>query len=220
MAGTQVSRTLALKIQRSLAGKVFPFDRVYLFQQEDELLIPRIFPYSMVLSLTGTFRKMFDRVVKEDGSSNILVASAMSRTSTETMQKELGKSNLKTELDQALEHPDKWIVAVPMLWRMKSGKTIWPQYLAARARFGRKTKKTGMSKSPLLAQVVSSRSYLLVGGKSYRPVCLICTRALESIQGKCIPGNVECYDGLTQTGVAQFARGLRNFIRASKEAEE
>jgi len=210
---TQVSRTLVLKIQRNLAGKEFPFDRVYLFQQADEALIPRILPYSMVLSLTAALRTMLTKVTKDYKKG--LVASAMTRSGTEELQRTLESSSLGDEMQIPLKHPGKWLVVVPMLWRMRSAKTVWPQYLAAKARYRKGKHSLVKNRTPLLAKVVSSKSYLLVDGQAYRPICLACARALESMQGTCQPGSETCYVGLEQVGVARFARSLRNFISAS-----
>lgn len=93
-------------------------------------------------------------------------------------------------------------------------KKIYPQYLVARRR------RVSDKPAELLGKMLSARAYFMYGGKTFRPICLLCPRSIDSVVGDCDFGSEECYNFLGRIGEGDFIRGLKDYVKLAKNVDE
>lgn len=191
-----------IKFHRNHAGTVFPYDAIYLMRREDQHLISKIFGYALVLPLEKEFTKSLFGVKPQ-----VLSHFKFSRDDAAI--------NQEIKADGA---PEKWwtelfqehrlherVVVVPVLTSNIKEKTI-PRYLSSKKWFLRQERTRGRryskpeKKPSEMTHAISELAYLATPlappHDTVRPLCGICPRAMQHLQGECIPGMEICYKSL------------------------
>ena len=157
-----------LRVDRNVAGRAFPFDRVYLTKYNDRDVIERLFRYALVMPAEGRLMDQLTSLPIDE-----VVARPFNRDDSATLD--------KSSWEQGLAN-NEWVLAVPLLpkWIHKN----MPQYLTAerwfegtkrrrRSKYSTTAPKTGAVRSPF-----ESRAYLQTPQKKIRPICVACPRAI------------------------------------------
>lgn len=214
-----MSNIIDIHIQRNAAGVQIPFDKVYLIRSDDKDLVPKIFGYGLVLPLTDEIkaalytlrpasmtRKHFRRndehkamPVKID--DKLVTNLGISKTDIEDWWQKFGD-----EIDLG-----KRLVVIPILTSTARRK-IRPRYMANQKWFGLLNQQTIKRRKRLpvygtdIVQPISDYAYLATPLKApndkIRPLCSICPRMMQHIQGDCVPGQLVCYTALNFSDIA------------------
>jgi hypothetical protein len=212
---------IEVKIQRTQAGLVLPFDKIYLFRLEDEALLPRIFPYAMVMPMTRLFRERMQHL-----TPRVLAKKHPYRSKdpeddhTELFPHTLNRSQRSKKQHQ--EVVDWWeaffeehgvknrLIVVPLLTK-KIRKVIQPRYLSAdgwptaiRLAHGHKPQhqksRFNLQRPMDMESPYDEAAYLITPNPppydKIRPLCSVCPRMLLHMQGECVPGDNVCYRSL------------------------
>ena len=175
-----------LDVSRQQAGRVVPFDRLYLATGSSKAVLKRMFKYAIVMPFTNMLRDVF----KESASVSLVDAPRTSREVRRPIEQQTAFNIFNED----------WIVVLPIASNIGRSKT--PEYLtnarwvagqyymqsSGRRRRGRQVKKV---KDPLPVL-----SYLQTPERNYRPVCVACPRFIEHQAGMCELGMRVCYDSL------------------------
>lgn len=225
----KMKRALILRVERGEAGKTLPFDKLYFFRKSDEHTAARVFPYSLVLTLTTGFADRIKRVVS--GADEVRGYPLHRRD-----EKVLGEQ-LKTEevFNEVFKDRAKFVAVIPTLYMHtqtidETGKTVSgsaPKYLCATparhtSRSGRRGARsfdrnaTTAHHRDLMDKLQSVQSYILVDGQKYRPICVACPNHMEVLQGRCYFGSDACYTHLSFTTPTIFSAGLAAYAALQK----
>ena len=210
-----MSKVLKIKIDRNIAGTEIPYDVVYLFPREQRALISRLWEFALVMPFEDSFKKIIYKLplskishlkqYRDDDNMNL---SAI-HSGTKVVQAQQSWETLCIEY--AL---DDRIVVVPLLMS-KQEKGYKPKYITSRqwfsrlfnpsrthAKAGRKhvlniTSSVDVSK---FEPAISDLAYIVTPFSEpediIRPLCSVCPRNLQHLQGQCIPGMPVCYETL------------------------
>ena len=221
----ETRRALILRVRRDLAGKTLPFDKLYFFHTSIGPTIARVFPYSLVLTLTADFTKMIQEVVKGCTAHE---AFSLRRKDEKTVKAAFSADAFK----DVFENRAKYWAVVPTLYLPHTTKDIEgaeisteskPAYICAKPErhYARdKSRRNRRTVSPALTEVhqrermdklQSVKSYLLVAGEVYRPVCVACPNHMEVLNGRCFFGSQACYEHLSVTTPTAFVSGMKAY---------
>lgn len=221
----QASQAIALRVHRSLVGEIFPFDIVYFFKKEDEDLIPGIFPYSMVLMITKKFSELIRTTIEQRKLNH--AAFPLRRKDEESWEKRFKDANAgKTPLHRVLKNYTDFVALVPTLFLAKDKQNITPAYLHGGVKVPPRRVDTGKEKGRfkkatetdhekglrrMMKKVYSARSYFLINGQKFQPLCVACPNNLSMLNGECFFGQGQCYSLLAQSTPGEFVKALKRY---------
>jgi len=140
--------------------------------------------------------------------------------------------NRKGAFKDVFENRAKYWAVVPTLYLSHTTKDIEgaeisteskPAYICAKPErhYARdKSRRNRRTVSPALTEVhqrermdklQSVKSYLLVAGEVYRPVCVACPNHMEVLNGRCFFGSQACYEHLSVTTPTAFVSGMKAY---------
>lgn len=192
---------IKLKI-RATDVRNFPFDIVYIVGQESKSLLPKMFPYSLVLPIND------DLVAR---MKQLPVHEHRSLTSTEhnVVERKHGQYiYVKDLLDLTLLRQS--FLVVPVLprthekTRNQKRKDKNPAYLVAHDhRVGEYANRKGQARIRSASAALedfgpffNDFAVMFTPRGPVRPICRMCPRHLEHVQGKCSLGEMKCYESL------------------------
>lgn len=174
-----------LRVNKTVAGRAFPFDRVYLVKYDDRAVIDQLFRYALVMPV-------------ENKLAAQLKALNTDVTTDRPFHRDDDARLTAGDWFDDIEKGD-WVLVVPLLpkWMHKN----MPQYLTAerwfeaarnRAKRGRRTATpTTVRESPF-----SARAYLQTPHRKIRPICVVCPRVILHQNGECQLGERVCFESL------------------------
>lgn len=229
------SYTLTLKVSRREAGKVFPWDKVYIVPDEDALLVGKGFPYALMFPLTKRVADLLREVtltevritgagrseVRESirGSGGSEYGAADIAKAAEKVEGLSGPAHLMATLCEHLSRPggpEGWSVVVPTFPEYRRGMkpTLGAKYLLNR-RWVRNHSPAVLDEPQKRlvpystdVQTFPASTALLSQGKVIRPACAACTNLLRHLGGECSLGGFSCYEGIRFGNNSNFRRGL------------
>lgn len=206
-----MNEILKVKIDRHTAGNRIPYDVVYLFPRNQRSLIARLFDYALVMPFEDSFKEVIFKLPlsKVSHLKQYRDDDAVGLAVQKTPNNPWDELRTKYALDDRL-------VVVPLL--MSKGLNKYkPRYITSKQWFIRllnkpRRERHAQSKTALFTQsmlatdvakvpsAVSDLAYLLTPFPEpeniIRPICSICPRNLQHLQGQCIPGMQVCYETL------------------------
>ena len=188
-----------LRVGKDMAGKKFPFDRVYIVNYENRAVIEQLFRYALVLPVEGALRTQLESV-KPDTYTN----RTFNRDDKESTSEKIDASDWVE-----LFKDGEWVMAVPLLpkWMKKN----IPQYLIAETWYSQHTVRVagkGKQKSARRESPFTNRSYLQTPHKKIRPICVVCPRMVLHQNGECQIGDKVCFESLPLGMVNHFEESL------------
>jgi hypothetical protein len=193
-----MTEILCLRVSRGLAGKKFPFDRVYLTKYVDRNLMYTLFRYALILPVEGVLKDMLATAVPE-----VVIDRPFERDDAVSVKDSLDEKGWLNKLNEA-----PWVMAVPVLPKFVAKNM--PRYLVAAGWFKhqynpkkKKHEEGYTKKSPF-----PNRTFLLTPEKKIRPVCVACPRLILHQNGECILGEQQCYEHLALGLADHFKEGI------------
>jgi hypothetical protein len=189
-----------LRVKREAAGKVFPFDRVYLARNGEHSIFKKLFRYALVLPVENTMKDLLlDHVQIEAGDTH-----AFNRNDDL-------KGPTNEEWREALETGD-WVMAVPILAKFVASNL--PRYITAAGKYRLPTNPAKPRRSRRRASSVGvadpfpALTYLQTPTENIRPVCVACPNFINHQNGHCRLGEDICYSSLGLGMTNHFQEGL------------
>lgn len=184
-----------LRVTKAVAGKKFPFDRVYLVNYDHREIIERLFRYALVLPVEDTLLARLREV-----SPDRYINRTHDRDDKENTPH---KASQKDWLNLIKE--GEWVMCVPILpkWMSKN----MPRYLTAEGWYRRKMKRVAKKGKVALepnASPFTNRSYLQTPDRKIRPICVVCPRMILHQNGECQIGEDVCFESLPMGVVNHF----------------
>lgn len=180
LASESTMRLYRLNVARSTAGKVIPFDRVYLANGQNRRALKRLFEYAIVMPLAGELAAQL-RACLPKRVTTVNANDRLSNAAKEPLD--------QLSWDALLASANDWIVVTPIL--PKVARDLRPSYLANNSWYTRSNWKERREKNPL-----PGLSYLQTPQENFRPVCVACPRFTEHMAGNCQPGQKICLTSL------------------------
>lgn len=200
----------------------FPFDVVYIVGKEHKLLLPKMFPYSLCLPFNAELiKRLHDLRVDE-------VATVTMSHRRDDLPDEVPPAGTKRARIGGIEMQhiissgalQNAFMVVPVLprthqkTRSKRSNARNPAYLLANmhrrgeheTRHGKKKTITGEKRDDEFLAFFNDFTVMFTPRGPKRPVCAMCPRHLEHVQGKCSLGEQKCYESL----IVQAERKPRN----------
>jgi len=198
-----------LKIHRNEAGVTIPYDTLYLFSRKHRELIPKIWQYALVLPLEEEFLKVIYRLTptqtshfkfnRDDEAEKVPVLKDL--PSTRNSEYVVMKTAWWDDLFEKHSLKER-VVVVPILTTKRQDK-LFPKYLASSKWFERRAPQRNRYRSAevvIPAPAINDLAYLATPlpepNNVIRPICSICPRNMQHLQGECIPGMPICYQSL------------------------
>ena len=183
-----------LRVTKAVAGKKFPFDRVYLVAYDDREVIERMFRYALVLPVEDKLLAML-KEIEPDQYINRTMHRNDKETAAHKMSQKAWHATLKGE----------WVMVVPILpkWVSKN----MPKYLVAENWYRERLVKVagkGKVAQPVNESPFTNRSYLQTPHKKIRPICVVCPRMILHQNGECQIGQEVCFETLPMGLVNHF----------------
>lgn len=184
----------SLRVKKSRAGVVFPFDRVYLTDTTNKEIFKQLFRYALVMPVTGVLKKKFYELVPdgyEDHPFNRNISTH--------------KPVIKRADWLEFIKSGHWVMAVPLLtkWSRENNR-LRPSYLTAK----RWHKQRGPKTPRMDADAFPNSTHLQTPEKDIRPVCLFCPRFIMHQNGACNIGEDVCFSALPLGLTDHFKEGL------------
>lgn len=190
---------LNLRVARKVAGRTFPFDRVYLVKFTDRKIIARLFRYALCMPVEGPLKKMLKDTVPE-----VVMTRPHERDDALSVRDNIAAAEWERKIDGT-----PWVMVVPILPKFVT-KNL-PQYIAASGWF-KKVYDRGSKKRTdqyLRVNPFPNRTFLLTPEKKIRPVCVACPRLIIHQNGGCTLGDAECYEHLALGITNHFEEGMK-----------
>lgn len=170
-----MSEVYNLRIWRSVVGKYFPFDRIYLARHGEHDCFKQLFRYALIMPVEGALKEALIQFVTLDS----FVDRTFDRSDGESASTRW----------PALIEEGSWVIAVPIL--TKYVKKAIPRYLVAEKWYTgpRHRRRAREAESPL-----PPLAYLQTPEKNIRPICVMCPRYILHQSGECLPGQSVCFE--------------------------
>lgn len=211
---------LKVKVKASQVSD-FPFDVVYVVGKELKHLLPKMFPYSLCLPFNAELIKRFHGVRVDEMSTVTMTQRRETLPDEEppgTKRSRVGSTEMQHLVSSgALQNAFMVIPVLPRTHqktRSKRSNARNPAYLLANmhrrgeheTRKGNKKTITGEKKDDEFLAFFNDFTVMFTPRGPKRPVCAMCPRHLEHVQGKCSLGEQKCYESL----IVQAERKPRN----------
>ena len=192
----------SLRVSRRLAGRHFPFDRIYLLDYKDRSSLHLLFRYALVMPVEGALRDMLEETIPD-----VTLDRPFDRDDITSTKNTISEADWKTFV-----HSKPWVMAVPILPKYMTQNM--PRYIVAAGWFkkGWDPKKHVHSKTGAHESPFPNRTFLLTPTKKIRPVCVACPRLIMHQNGSCTLGEPECYQHL--------AMGIGNHFEEGREGPD
>jgi len=213
----ELSTAYIVRIRKGIAGRVVPFDKVYLFRKEDEKVISRVFKDAMVIPLTKRFAESLKEALSEKVDHT--------KPFVFYRKNEDAVRMLGSTVEKKLDKYQNYLGVIPVLFTKRGrfnpkprkspvtkNKQSFPSYLVA-------TPESSFTQEKM-KKILSARAYFLWDGNKIRPICLMCPKHHQFIQGACVPGAVECYDNLAKATPGDLVRGVRRYNELLEQNNE
>ena len=190
-----------LRVKRESAGKVFPFDRVYVARNGEHGIFKKMFRYALILPVeTGLKNLLLDYVKIEDGAAHPFDRDDATPTPTDAEWREV----LETE---------ELVMCVPILSKYVASNM--PRYLTAAGKYrdpiGKlKKRRRSRAMAAPVSEPFPTLTYLQTPEQNIRPVCIACPNFINHQNGHCRLGEDICYTSL--------ALGMHNHFKEGVEA--
>jgi len=226
----KTAQAIILRVDRRNAGRTVAFDRLYFFRQEEEMLLPQIFPWCLVIPYNKEF-------------AEVLLSTLFSvEVRTYPHRRIPGESGYTTRVGgewllRELE-VDAYLAVVPMLHTTRARRTsisspaptasppvyAHPQYIMATPQIEtrsrsrtRALRQQQQQAAPLRQRQLMGRYqvnepgvYLLQNGvRVEAPICQTCTNSLAYLQNDCSFGSMLCYEHLISMQPTAWQEGVR-----------
>jgi hypothetical protein len=178
-----------LRVRRNIAGRKFPFDRVYLAKYGDHVIFKRLFRYAFILPVEGVLKETLYCLPIEDSMTH-----AFDRVET---PEKIPDVEWKTLIDST-----DWVLAVPILSKYVTANM--PRYIIAKSTVPRRDKKN----SNACANPFPNMTYLQTPEQNIRPICVACPNFIQHQNGHCELGDKLCYDSLSLGIRNHFEEGM------------
>ncbi len=194
---------LDIHIARSIAGKKFPFDKLYLFEKTDAHLIGKIFGYAVVmpmsLAVRAVLRMTQPRTISHKGFRRNDAGKNIPLEVTKANAEDWWKA-FEVEHNIAMR-----LVVIPVLTTNRRKKQR-PRYLGTR-NWDVEVKRSA-THGRNLPQYFNETAYLATPYEAPHdkvvPICSICPRMLAHLNGECNPGDYVCYKSLDFSRVSEL----------------
>jgi hypothetical protein len=228
-------QAIILRINRNVAGARFPFDKVYFFKKEAKQHLPRVFSHALVIAPTKPFIEM----VSESIASSCKVGKVypMRRRDEEVMGKVIAE---ELPIHDVVANYKNYMALIPILFltNHKKKTQINPAYLYASRKprparrptrnwQGKYTKQSGtkVERSDhnmyrMMHNAFTSRSYFLMEGEKFQPVCIACPNNLLMITDQCRLGSSTCFEKLAQVKPSNFRKNMNRYVKWLKQVGE
>jgi len=208
---TKTSTAFIIRVDRKIAGRKIPFDKIYLFRKQDQQRLPSIFNSAMVFPLTKRFVAQIKNVLKDYKEGYKMFPHL--RGCEDSLQRRI-------EHDNFVENWNDFVALVPVLFTREGNATVekkkkghkkeatFPAYLVA------------CGASAVLRRALSARAYFISEGKIVRPICLMCPQHQRFLQGQCHLGEKDCYRYMARAKPADMVRGVRLYRELTSNIQE
>lgn len=220
-----MSEILKIKIDRKVAGFKIPYDVIYLVPRDQRGLIPRLWDFALVMPFEESFKDIIYKLnvskisyLKQHRDDDKLGLNIVDNAP----QPKKSKENQLTAAWEDLKNKytlDDRLVVVPILMSKRDGN-YRPRYITSKQWFIRLISTTrrerqsnkAKSRNALFKEImtrtevskfvpgVSDLAYMTTPFAApddvVRPLCGICPRNMQHLQGQCIPGMQICYETL------------------------
>lgn len=159
-----------LNVSRAKAGKLIPFDRVYLAKNDAKKMLKALFSYAIVMPVVEPLHGMLKAL------KPIHVTDPSKRENSDNWS-------------ALMESSDPLIAVIPILPRR--ARELMPSYLLNRKWIYTVARDKRKPENPFPVL-----SYLQTPTENFRPVCVACPRFNEHMAGKCNLGQKICYETL------------------------
>ena len=222
---------LSLKVQRHAAGRIYPFDRVYIFRKDLLEVATRATPNNLTFPIQEdaqeALAKLFVQQLQARDTGRGLYTrevSSQKRLSDEAVQG-IGTAGVSDYLMRAfgrfLQGTDKndpknpWYQMVPILGTYRDTSGQRPAYLM-NSRWAyqqgyqhrNRTLSDAVEQGASLRKFITDSGVLSIGEKTYTPPCLACVRLIHHLTGECEIGGAICYDNMSFGDDSYFLDGL------------
>lgn len=211
-----------LRVERNSAGMRIPFDKMYFFKKEDEILFPRVFKDAMVFPVNTQLAKQIDETVRQ---SKELPLRAFPHARSQE-QKLLETATQDHPFGKIVSKRKEYLALVPVLFTRYGSKllkeskrrkgrrkhSVFPAYLIARP--------NREATIDMLRRALSVRAYFILGGRVVKPICLMCPRHQYWLQGACHIGEDNCYTHLAQAKRSDLVLGVERYEQYAKMIDE
>ena len=240
-----MKNVLVLRIHRDFVGRDIPFDKIYFFKRDDEAVLPKVFPSSMVFPVNKRMAEAVKGIIEKGTQRNSLEyhlrpeVHAYNRLSESDLVNAKAKLK-KNHLKDVIENPRKYLALVPVLFTKQ-----WALSTKVKARIKKKKDEEEKKKPPkglgkkvfpqylvakkrrvsddavkLLKNMMGARSYFIYQGEKIRPICLLCPRSIDSIAGECDLGTDDCYELLGKVTEGDFIKGVKAYWKLAGKIDE
>jgi len=227
MAATSESipKVLSLKVQQYAAGRIYPFDKAYLFPEEALGHAKKAFPNSIIFNIKHEMKTMLSQLfvseIQSRDSGRHYTSQAVSRrTHMHRLQpREENDTPLLNRLLAFLQDDaskEIWLQQIPILGVYKEEKYQRPGYIC-NDRWSNSSnytinryKLTEMRQQGIsLNRCIPDTGMLVTGGVEHSPPCLACARILDHMAGNCELGGKVCMETMEFGDTSYFLDGIR-----------
>lgn len=190
-----------LRVKREAAGKLFPFDRVYIAKNGEHAVFKQLFRYALILPVEDNLKNLLRDYVKVEAGE------------THTFNRDDAAAAPTDDEWQELLETHDWVLAVPIL--AKYVATNMPRYLTAAGRYRAPTnppkrKRNARAGITAIQDPFPNLTYLQTPETNIRPVCIACPNFINHQNGHCRLGEPVCYTSL--------ALGVHNHFKDGVDA--
>jgi len=188
-----------LRVRRETAGKMFPFDRVYIARNGEHTVFKEMFRYALILPVEEGLKNLLLDYVKIDSGE----AFPFERDDEVPAPVD---AEWKALLDEG-----EWVMCVPILAKFVASNM--PSYITAAGKYRdptgavRRRRRTAGA-NPVMADPFPTLTYLQTPDQNIRPVCVACPNFINHQNGHCRLGEEICYSSLSLGLGNHFQKGL------------
>lgn len=216
-----MSKIIKIKLPKGVVGTKVPFDLIYLITRDQRELVHQLFDFALVMPFETSFQELvytlFPKHYSErgfernDATLKLTISKEIQNETQSYTTRNKRKSVASTWWAAMVDTYDlkDRLVVIPLLLRQEQEKLL-PRYLGTKTWMERQYVKQGHARrktksvSTLSAEqvktllpVLSDLAYLATPypapNDKLRPICSVCPRSFQHLQGQCIPGMPVCY---------------------------
>ena len=188
-----------LRVRRETAGKMFPFDRVYIARNGEHTVFKGMFRYALILPVEEGLKNLLLDYVKIDTGEAI----PFDRDDNAPVMID---AEWKALLDEG-----EWVMCVPILAKYVASNM--PRYLTAAGKYRDPTgqvrrRRRNAEAIPIMLDPFPTLTYLQTPDQNIRPVCVACPNFINHQNGHCRLGEEICYSSLALGMGNHFQEGI------------
>ncbi len=227
-------KAVILRVSRNAAGARIPFDKIYFFKRESQEHLPKIFRCALVIVPT----KPFVELVKDTIQTHSCKVGKVYPLKRRDEEQALQAMRDELPIHDIINNYKNYVGLIPLLYLQNDDKPkeIAPQYIRATALKPRpsnvsrsgKRGRTGKEHNDLATanmrsmfqDTFTARSYFIMDGEKYQPVCTGCPNSLAMVTGQCHLGDHECMEKLSQVNRSNFHVNMHKYLDWLKNVGE